>query len=63
MAVGGGIDIKLNKIFVLRACQIDYYLTRYEALPVTLPPGATQSARNQNNFRFAAGMAFNFGAR
>jgi len=62
MAVGGGLDIKLSKMIVLRPAQIDYYLTRFEVPDVTLPPGATNPhARNQNNFRYAAGLAINFG--
>ena len=62
MAIGGGLDIKLTKLIVLRAAQIDYYLTRFEAPDVTLPPGTTNPrARNQNNFRYSAGIAFNFG--
>jgi len=63
MAVGGGIDIKLGKSFILRPIQVDYFLTRLEAPDVTVPPGTSvPTARNQNNFRFAAGIAFNFGA-
>jgi len=62
MAVGGGIDIKLSHLITLRPVQIDYYLTRFEAPNVTIPPGASvPSARNQNNFRYAAGIGFNFG--
>jgi len=64
MAVGGGLDIKLNKWLVLRPAQIDYYMTRLEAPDVTVPPGASiPSARSQHNFRYAAGIAFNFGAQ
>lgn len=63
MAIGGGLDIKLSKVITLRPIQADYYLTRFEAPDVTLPPGTTHpTARNQNNFRFAAGIGFNFGA-
>lgn len=62
MAAGGGIDIRLSKRVTLRPVQIDYYLTRFEAPNITVPPGASvPSARNQNNFRYAAGIAFNFG--
>ena len=64
MAVGGGIDIKMGKWMTLRPVQIDYLLTRFELPDVTQPAGATpNSARNQNNFRYAAGIGFNFGAR
>jgi len=62
MAVGGGLDIKLSHSVVLRPIQADYFLTRFEAPDVTQPPGTTNPrARNQNNFRYAAGIAFNFG--
>ena len=63
MAIGGGLDIKLSKTIILRPAQIDYFLTRLEAPDVTVPAGTTNPrARNQNNFRYAAGIAFNFGA-
>ena len=62
MAVGGGLDIKLGKSVILRPLQVDYYLTRLEAPDITVPIGTSvPSARNQNNFRYAAGVAFNFG--
>ena len=62
MAAGGGIDVKLSRRFILRPVQVDYYLSRLEAPSVTEPPGtAPPRARNQNNFRYAAGIAFNFG--
>lgn len=62
MAIGGGLDIKLSKLVTLRPMQIDYYLTRIEAPNVTVPLGTTNpSARNQNNFQYAAGIVFNFG--
>jgi opacity protein-like surface antigen len=62
MAAGGGIDFKLSRGITLRPAQIDYYLTRFEAINVTEPVGTTNpSARNQNNFRYAAGIQFTFG--
>lgn len=62
MAVGGGLDIKLTRMVTFRPAQVDYYLTRIEAINVTVPAGAsTPSARNQNNFRYAAGIQFSFG--
>jgi opacity protein-like surface antigen len=64
MAIGGGLDIKVAKGIILRPVQIDYYLTRFEAPEVTVPTGSTvKTARNQNDFRFAAGVAFTFGAQ
>jgi hypothetical protein len=61
MAAGGGIDLKLSRHLLLRPIQLDYYLTRFEAIDVTQPVGSPTSARNQNNLRFATGIAFNFG--
>ena len=62
MAVGGGLDIRLSKRFTLRPVQVDYYMTRFEAPSVTEPLGTTvATARSQNDFRYAAGVAFNFG--
>jgi len=62
MAVGGGLDIRLSRKVTFRPLQIDYYLTRFEAPEVVVPTGSTaRTARNQNNLRFAAGFAFNFG--
>lgn len=62
MAIGGGLDIKLSKLLTLRPIQLDYYLTRIEAIDVTVPVGASAPrARNQNNLQYAAGIAFNFG--
>ena len=64
MAVGGGFDYKVSKMITFRPVQIDYYLTRFEAPEVVVPTGSTaRTARNQNNFRYAVGVAFNFGAQ
>ena len=54
MAIGGGIDIKISKHVLLRPAQLDYVYTRFET-PAFLGP----SSANQNNFRFAVGVAFN----
>jgi len=62
MAVGGGIDIKLGKAVTFRPVQVDYYLTRFEAPEVVVPADSNlKTARNQNNFRYAAGIMFTFG--
>jgi len=65
MAAGGGLDIKLSKGIVLRPIQLDYLLTRFQAPnfnPNLIPPlSGPSSNRNQNNLRYAAGIAFNFG--
>src|SRR5262249_12427986 len=52
MAAGGGLDIKIARSILVRPIQLDYYLTRFEAVDVNNPTGPT-SNRNQNNLRFA----------
>jgi len=60
MALGGGLDIKLHKSILLRPIQLDYMMTRLEDFGQS---GQPSQNRNQHNLRFAAGVAFNFGAR
>jgi len=60
MALGGGLDIKLAKSFLLRPIQLDYLMTRLEDFGQS---GQPSQNRNQHNLRFAAGVAFTFGAR
>ncbi len=52
MAIGGGIDIPINKSFQFRPVEIDYLMTRF-----------TNQFNNssQNNFRYSAGVNFTFG--
>lgn len=52
MAIGGGLDIPVSKLIGIRVGQFDYLLTRFSN------PIATN---NQNNFRYSAGIVFNFG--
>lgn len=61
MAVGGGLDIRLSKLFTLRPIQADYYMTNFSAPSVTEPLGSPITSRTQNDFRYAAGILFNFG--
>jgi len=60
MALGGGLDIKLARSFLLRPIQLDYLMTRLEDFGQS---GQPSQNRNQHNLRFAAGVAFTFGAR
>lgn len=57
MAIGGGIDLKLNKAVTLRPIQFDYFMTRLEDFGQL---GPSQN-RNQHNLRYAAGLMFTFG--
>jgi opacity protein-like surface antigen len=54
MAVGGGIDYRLNNRFSIRPLQVDYLLTRFrEGTIVT-------GNQNQNNLRASAGIVIHF---
>jgi hypothetical protein len=55
MAIGGGLDIKINNSIAFRPVEIDYALTRYSN-PLT-------SVNNQNHFRYLAGLVFRFGEK
>jgi opacity protein-like surface antigen len=59
-AAGGGLDIRLSKMFSLRPIQLDYYLTNYTT-PSVAAPLAGSTSRVQNDLRYAAGILFNFG--
>jgi hypothetical protein len=52
--LGGGIDFPINHTVSIRAAELDYVLTRFGNF-------FTQSNANQNNFRYTAGVVFNFG--
>ena len=54
MALGGGLDIRLNRYISLRPFALDYFLTRLQN-PVSLDD------KNLNNLRFSAGFNFTFG--
>jgi hypothetical protein len=55
MAVGGGLDIRINKTVSIRPFQMDYLLSRFGN---SLIPGGNH---NQNNFRYSAGINLTFG--
>jgi hypothetical protein len=54
-ALGGGLDVNLNKHFALRLAEMDWVLTRYTN-PIT-------QTNNQDSFRYQGGVVFNFGAQ
>lgn len=56
MLIGGGLDIRLNKHVAFRPFEASYYMTR-------IPSLLTGNISNRNNFRYAAGVNFLFGAR
>jgi hypothetical protein len=56
MAVGGGIDIKINKVLSFRPIGVDYYMTRLQNL-------RTADDNNQHCIRYTTGFNFTFGAQ
>jgi len=60
MAFGGGVDIGLSKRFAIRAAQIDYVRTQFSSLDALASGFATNSAGQQNSFRYSAGIVFRF---
>ena len=53
MALGGGIDIKVSHSVAIRPGEFDYVLTRF-GNPIS------NNNNNQNNFRYNAGVVFQF---
>jgi hypothetical protein len=53
MTASGGVDYKISEHFAIRPVQAEYFLTKF-----------TDGASNrQNNFRYSAGIVFQFGRR
>jgi opacity protein-like surface antigen len=46
-ALGGGVDVKINRLFAVRLAQIDYLRTQF-------------SGTSQNNLRYSTGLVFRF---
>jgi len=55
MAMGGGLDLNLNKHVALRLAEMDWVLTRYTN-PIT-------NTNNQHSFRYQGGLVLMFGAQ
>ncbi len=52
MALGGGVDYRLNNRFSLRPVQLDYLITRF--------PVGTTGNQTQNNLRVSTGILLHF---
>jgi peptidoglycan-associated lipoprotein len=60
MAFGGGVDIGLTRHLAIRAVQIDYLRTQFNAIDA-LTTGLSSSLGNrQNSFRYSTGIVFRF---
>ena len=53
MAAGGGMDLRLSRLFAIRMIQADYFYTRFQN-------GVND---HQNNLRIGAGVLVRFGSR
>jgi hypothetical protein len=53
VVLGGGVDIKVTSHLAIRPIEVDYYLTRFIN-------NFTTGNNNQNNFRYQAGLVFEF---
>jgi hypothetical protein len=56
MVIGGGIDIKINKVASFRPIGLDYYMMRLQNL-------RSANDNNQHCLRYTTGINFTFGAR
>jgi hypothetical protein len=54
MAIGGGLDIKINHVLSFRPIGLDYYMTRLQNL-------RSMNDNNQHNIRYTTGFNFTFG--
>jgi opacity protein-like surface antigen len=52
MAIGGGVDYRINNRFSLRPLQVDYLMTRF--------PEGTRNNQTQNNLRASTGIVIHF---
>jgi hypothetical protein len=59
MAFGGGVDIGLSRHFAIRAAQLDYVRTQFNATDA-LAAGFSTIGNRQNSFRYSAGIVFRF---
>ncbi len=69
MALGGGVDYKVNDRVAIRLIQAEYLMTRFEEASgivciqtITTPCPTTQTG-TQNNLRLSFGMNFRFGKK
>jgi len=53
VVLGGGVDIKVTSHLAIRPIEADYFLTRFIN-------NLTSGNNNQNNFRYQAGLVFEF---
>jgi len=63
MAIGGGLDWKIDHHLSIRPAQVEYLMTRFpksESAPDGVPPPGYLGNGTQNNLRASAGVVYNF---
>jgi opacity protein-like surface antigen len=58
MALGGGVDIGLTRRFAIRAAQLDYVYTHFNALDALAGGLSSSTSGHQNSFRYSGGVVF-----
>lgn len=60
MAFGGGVDIGLTRHFAIRAVQVDYLRTQFNATDALMTGLSSSLGNRQNSFRYSSGIVFRF---
>jgi hypothetical protein len=60
MAFGGGVDIGVSRHLAIRAIQVDYLRTQFNAADALATGFSTSLNNYQNSFRYSAGIVFRF---
>jgi hypothetical protein len=60
MALGGGVDIGLNRFFAIRPAQVDYLYTHFGTFDALTTGLSNNTSNHQNGFRYSAGIVLRF---
>jgi hypothetical protein len=60
MALGGGVDIGLNRMFAIRAAQVDYLYTHFNSFDALTTGFSNNTSNHQNGFRYSGGIVLRF---
>ena len=58
MAFGGGIDVGLTRHLAIRAVQVDYIRTQFNAIDALTTGLSSSFGNRQNSFRYSSGIVF-----
>ena len=60
MAFGGGLDVGLTRHLAIRAVQVDYIRTQFNAIDALAAGLSSNLDNRQNSFRYSTGIVFRF---